>query len=129
MFKNTKNNSKFAIKELCPQISALETTGLLNDKEINLVFDTGSAYSYVDSKIVDELGIRKERVPEKVSITVDENKIVTDHESSFNIQVQGDKCNYYNVTARLLDNIPTDLILGVDFMKTNKAVINIEEEQ
>lgn len=59
------------------RISALETTGTINDRTVNLILDTGSAYSYIDGKLVTELGLKREDVDEKASITVDGSKIVT----------------------------------------------------
>ncbi|KAG0439307.1 hypothetical protein DMUE_2521 [Dictyocoela muelleri] len=125
--KHQKDNNThtLAIKELTPRITALETTGSINDKSINLIIDTGSAYSYIDSKIVKELGLRQEEVQERLSVTVDGSKIITNQESSFMIQLQGDKCNHYKVKARILDRITTDLILGVDFMKTTKRLLTL----
>ncbi|KAG0437952.1 hypothetical protein DMUE_3391 [Dictyocoela muelleri] len=125
--KNPKTNNTFAIKKTIPRISALETTGTINNKGFNLILDTGSAYSYIDGKIVTELGLKREDVDERVSITVDGSKIVTKQESTFHVNLQGDKCNNYKITARILNNTLADLILGVDFMKNNKAIINLEE--
>ncbi|KAG0439130.1 hypothetical protein DMUE_2645 [Dictyocoela muelleri] len=125
--KNTKNNNTFAIKETVIRISALETSGNKNNVDVNLILDTCLAYSYIDSKIVIELGLKREDVDEIVGITVDGSKIVTKQEIKFHVNLQGDKCNNYKVTARILDKTTADLILGIDFMKNNKAMINLDE--
>ncbi|KAG0427973.1 Retrovirus-related Pol polyprotein from transposon 17.6 [Dictyocoela muelleri] len=115
----------FAMKETPLKISALESSGYINETKVNLTFDTGSAYSYIDEGIVRKLKLKHDEV-EKKSVTVNGTEILTNKETNFTVQIQGDKCNHYKVNARILESMTTDLILGVDFLIKNRAQINFE---
>ncbi|KAG0420474.1 Transposon Tf2-6 polyprotein [Dictyocoela roeselum] len=125
--KNRPEETKMlAIKETPVKASALETNGYIDGTKVNLTFDTGSAYSYIDKGLVEKLKLESVAADKRKSVTVNGCEILTSEEVNFKLQMQGDKCNHYKVNARILEKMTTDLILGVDFMIKNKTQINLE---
>ncbi|KAG0435920.1 Transposon Tf2-6 polyprotein, partial [Dictyocoela muelleri] len=125
---NDHNNTSqtYAIKEIRPKTTALESTGYIKNKLVNFIIDTGSAYSYIDSKIVNEIDLECYKVEDMEAITVTGDTVKSNKEAKVPLRIQGDKCNEYTVTARVLKNMSSNLILGMDFLTNLNSVINLK---
>ncbi|KAG0439687.1 hypothetical protein DMUE_2263 [Dictyocoela muelleri] len=60
-----KESQMFAMKETPLKISALESRGYINETKVNLTFDTGPAYSYIDEGIVRKLKLKHDEFEKK----------------------------------------------------------------
>lgn len=78
------------IREAFIKITALESAGYVEDGRVNFIFDTGSAYSYIDRNIVKKLGLETVNSKERKCITVDSSEITSRKEAKNKINNQGD---------------------------------------
>ncbi|KAG0430718.1 DNA damage-inducible protein 1 [Dictyocoela muelleri] len=125
--ENESKTKSFFIKEQKELTSRLEIKAEINKFPVTTILDTGSALSYIHARVVDNLKLVSYQVDNKTCIAVNGNTFKSDKETEFLIYFQSDNCNGYKATARILPDMSTDLILGMDFMTKQEVSIDLKD--
>ncbi|KAG0419852.1 hypothetical protein EQH57_0382 [Dictyocoela roeselum] len=121
-----KTPKSYALKETQPRVHALEAAGYIRQTPVDFIIDTGSAYSYIDSNVVQDNDLTPYPVEELECINVNSNLMTTNREVEFPLTIQGDACNDYKVVARVVEQMSSQLILGIDFLTCQEAIIDFK---
>jgi hypothetical protein len=130
--KNESNNNNkstnMAIKEPKTAAKCIEMDSNVNNKQVKILFDTGSVFNYANENLVNTLNVTTTNIEEVKVEMANGNSLPVNKSCDVKLQLQADTTVNYEVNLRLLKNLTTDIILGMDFMLLNDVVINMKEK-
>lgn len=96
-------------------VNTIRLQGTLKGKKIHILIDSGSTHSFIDSKLVKQLGLVAEVVPPLLVSVADGSRIIVDSVcKNLQYQIQG---HFFSDELRLFPLGSSDVILGVDWLK------------
>jgi predicted aspartyl protease len=116
-----------AIKEPCVKSENIEVDGQLNGRRVKLIFDTGSIHNYINDSLARNMKVELHDLKESKAEMANGNLIIINKAMKVNLNIQADSTITYGVDLRILPNLTTDIILGMDFMLENEVIINLAE--
>jgi hypothetical protein len=124
---NEREGKSLALCEPKAKPKALETTCTINGHTLNTMIDTGSAFNYNKEEVTTKTGIQP--IPTEVHQTCMANgeNVQSDKKILTNILFQGDTNVEYKCELRLLKNLATEVILGIEFLERNNTIIDLKE--
>ncbi|KAG0435296.1 hypothetical protein DMUE_4785, partial [Dictyocoela muelleri] len=115
------------IKESKVETQTLETEVTINDKSYIFLLDTGSAFSYVERKLIEETNLKCEDTNKTKAILIGGTAVESSQEANLELFIQGDKTTRYKVRAKIINDMSLAGILGMDFLLSNHAKIDLSE--
>ncbi|KAG0438802.1 hypothetical protein DMUE_2868 [Dictyocoela muelleri] len=107
-----------------PRILEIKTN--IDETTYTAVLDTGSSWNYISDSVVKKHALTTKLTRSLKAQLVNGDMVTTDKEAEFKIKVKKDKEEEYSVCAKILPNMNTDIILGMDFLLSNKVKIDFE---
>ena len=124
-FSNTR--SFFIDASQKDTLEKLELDGHYNNREMKITLDTGSKYNFISE---DKVDAKDTQLISETSVKVANNytqKVIKKAEISFSmLQIPG---TTFKISALVLPTIPTDLIVGLNFLVEQNAHLDFENYQ
>lgn len=96
-------------------ISTIRLQGVIKGKRVSVLIDSGSTHSFIDTRMVKQLGLVAEVVPPLIVSVADGSRIIVDAVcKDLQCKIQG---HSFNQDLRLFPLGGSDVILGVDWLK------------
>lgn len=96
-------------------INTIRFQGVLKGKKISILVDSGSTHSFIDSRLIKQLGLVAEVVPPLIVSVDDGSRIIIDSLcKALQYKIQG---HTFTSDLRLFPLGGSDVILGVDWLK------------
>ncbi|WUR04938.1 endonuclease [Vairimorpha necatrix] len=124
----SKTERTYIMREAGPTILDLELKGDINEKEVNIVLDTGACHNFIDRKLVEEnnlIVIVREDKPLKIVTVTNENLKINSVVDTV-VRLKGLK-KEFNVVLYVLEKSVVDVILGNEFIFSNEIVLNFKK--
>ncbi|WUR03037.1 pol polyprotein [Vairimorpha necatrix] len=127
-YKDSRSKAErtYIMREAGPTILDLELKGDINEKEVNIVLDTGACHNFIDRKLVEENNlIVREDKPLKIVTVTNENLKINSVVDTV-VRLKGLK-KEFNKVLYVLEKSVVDVILGNEFIFSNKMVLNFKK--
>ncbi|KAG0442188.1 hypothetical protein DMUE_0468 [Dictyocoela muelleri] len=102
--KNQKGSNTM-MKETITDRQTLETEVTINKNSYVFLLDIGSAFSYINEKIVTENNLKTEETTRNTAILVDGSTVESSSVANFELDLQGDVTTKYKSKTRILNSM------------------------
>ncbi|KAG0435690.1 Transposon Tf2-9 polyprotein, partial [Dictyocoela muelleri] len=122
----SRNNKNLVMKSANTTPRVLQLPVLLNNNQYMAVFDSGSSYNYISNKLVNNHNLYTSQIHPINAELVDGATVTSLRETSFNLILGGEETKSYTIRAKVLEKMNPDIILGMEFLMSQKAKIDFE---
>jgi hypothetical protein len=122
-----KNKLNMLVKEPELGVKLIEVEGSLNNKQIKCVIDSGSAGTYSSKKIAVANDFKRKPTLKRIVQFANSERQEINEEVDCELKLN-DLPNKYCLKALVLENCPSDMIIGSDFLTREDAIINYKNK-
>jgi hypothetical protein len=122
-----KKSGSNTIKEPKSPKNFIELEGKIDEKRVKVLFDTGSTYNYINKNIIKELNKKPIDTETNTVELANGSNVAINQEIKLKMHLEADTSRTYNVTFKIMQNLTTDIILGLAFLFDNESIIDMKE--
>lgn len=125
--KKQYESKSLALNEPNAPKNSLEMQGKLINTNVQIIIDTGSAYNYINKAIVRKLNLMTEEIENKTMIMANGDMAKCNEQTKIELMLSNDKNVIHLCNTRIMDSLTTDIILGMEFLENNNAIIDLKD--
>ncbi|KAG0435975.1 hypothetical protein DMUE_4448 [Dictyocoela muelleri] len=123
-----KKGKGYSICESIGVPKTIEMTVTINDTKIPGLIDTGASHNFMPRSIFEKLNLRSENIERHIEVeTASGERLRCIEKTVAEFSLNGDQNCRYRSNFNILDTKSENLILGMQFLQENDAIINLKE--
>ncbi|KAG0442189.1 hypothetical protein DMUE_0465 [Dictyocoela muelleri] len=128
--KEKKKNDKTKNYTICETINKPKTIEMyivVNENKLSTIIDTAATYNFIAEHIAEKLKLETVRLKESIIFeTASGEKINCEKPTYLNFSLNNNK-RHYKTSFLVLYSSSDKIILGMQFLKENDAIINLKD--
>ena len=122
-----RHGRSFAVKEACPKLKSIVLCGVIRNKQVSCLLDSGSDESYIQEETALEMNLETENTKIKTIEVANNETVKVEKKVEVLLELKSTPAAEYKMDLYLMKNMSIEVILGMDFLQKFSCILNFKE--